>query len=379
MRRLYALLILWREWRKFLTAILAVTFSSLLIAVQCGVVLGMIAISAIPIDRSAADIWITTQDGESLPLTHPIPEDWELALSAQPEISHTEIYLFGICPWHKPGTGQVEMCSIIGTRLHSNSAGMIADLPNELRLRLTEPGTVVVDESDLNGLGLTQGVGEIVEISKKRVRVVGIVQGVRSITTPYVYCSLRTARGLVPVFQQRPDLTAYVVAKCHDPAMAPVVAKRMRREHPEMGTYTTNEFSYMTQVYWLFRTKAGVSMICMGILALLVGLVVTSQTLFASVASSLREYAVLDSLGIPSWRMVALVLSQAFWIGIIGVALSLPVILGLARIAPLFRLEILTPLWLLVTVSVLTLLMACLSGLLALRSLKLVEPVSLLR
>jgi len=52
---------------------------------------------------------------------------------------------------------------------------------------------------------------------------------------------------------------------------------------------------------------------CTVVLALVVGLAVTSQTLYAAAVASLREYAVLDALGIPRWRLAALVLATSFW------------------------------------------------------------------
>ena len=63
-------------------------------------------------------------------------------------------------------------------------------------------------------------------------------------------------------------------------------------------------------------------------LGLLVGAVVTSQTLYAATAASLKEYAVLRALGIPRWRMALSVLGQSFWIGLAGVVIAVPAILS---------------------------------------------------
>ncbi len=64
-----------------------------------------------------------------------------------------------------------------------------------------------------------------------------------------------------------------------------------------------------TRMYWLTQTNAGIGMGFTAALALLVGLVVTSQTLYAATAASLREYAVLrawasraGAWGRWSWR-----------------------------------------------------------------------------
>ena len=70
------------------------------------------------------------------------------------------------------------------------------ELTPTFRAYLTEPGTVVVDESDLDRLGLT-GVGDIAQIADHRVRVVGIVRGYRGMAGAYVFCSIETARALL--------------------------------------------------------------------------------------------------------------------------------------------------------------------------------------
>ena len=75
-----------------------------------------------------------------------------------------------------------------------------------------------------------------------------------------------------------------------------------------MATYTSEEFSRRTRLHWLTKTKAGIALGCAAVLGLLVGAVVTSQTLYAATVSCLREYAVLCALGISRWRMRASVL-----------------------------------------------------------------------
>jgi putative ABC transport system permease protein len=132
-------------------------------------------------------------------------------------------------------------------------------------------------------------------------------------------------------------------------------------------------------MHWLTKTKAGIALGYAAALGLLVGAVVTSQTLYAATAASLREYAVLRALGIPRWRMGLLVVAQAFWVGIIGIALAMPVFYGLANLAEHLNVPVERPWWLQVSAAGVTLGMALLSGLTALRSLRQVEPAMLLR
>ena len=114
-------------------------------------------------------------------------------------------------------------------------------------------------------------------------------------------------------------------------------------------------------------------------LGLIVGLVITSQTLYAATAASLREYAVLCALGIPRWRMVCMVLAQSFWIGVLGVLVALPGDLLLRQLGSRIGLRILLPPWLIVATVVVTMVIALVSGVMSLRSLRQIEPAVLLR
>ena len=376
MRRLYSLKILWHGRNRFVPAVLAVSFSAVLIAVQFGVLLGSLSVTSKPIDRAAADIWVAVRDVPSIELGHPVPESWLLRLQAQPEVEDAECYLYEFAYWQKPTGGAVHAC-IIGARLEQSSLGAVRDLPREMRTRLTEPGAVVVDAQELKRLGLKHGVGDSAEVMGHKVRVVGLVHGYKSIWGPYIFCSVQTARLLMPSFGN--ERAQYLLARCHQGRHARAVAERLRRKYPEMAVATRGEFSLQTRLYWLTQTRVGLALGLTSLLALAVGLVITSQTLYAATAASLREYAVLRALGIPRWRISAMVLAQSFWIGLAGVAISLPVAFVLARIAGSIGAEVQLPPWLLAGTIAGTMTIALISGLLALRSLRLVEPATLLR
>src|SRR5262249_50407729 len=186
---------LWHERQRFLSGILAVAFSALLIVLQCGLLLGLFAITSIPIDHSSADLWVGSPAVLSVDLGRPVPGTYLLRLASQPEVERAEIFLQGFMHWTKPKGGS-ELCIIIGSRLEDGALGALRELTPGLRSRLTEPGAIVVDEGELDRLGIT-GVGDTAEITGQRVRVVGLVRGLRSLSGPYVFCSLTTARALL--------------------------------------------------------------------------------------------------------------------------------------------------------------------------------------
>lgn len=375
---LYSLAILWFERNRFLPAILAVSFSAVLIALQCGMLLGFISVSSRAIEGTSADLWIGSRNLPAIGFGEPIEDIWRSRLASQPEIAETETYVFGLGIWRRP-EGGTESCYVIGSRLGEHSIGASNRLSSDIRDLLTFPGSFAVDETALVSLGLNGTIGETAEIFNKKVRLVAVLHGAGSGLVPTIYCSLRTAYTLLPNMNQQPNKTSFLLARCYSKEMAQAVAQQLRKDYPLMATWTKEEFIERTGFYWLTTTKAGLALGFAALLGFFVGTVITSQTLYAAVISSLKEYAVLRALGIPRGQINWLVLSQSFWIGLFGMTLAIPFSLGMAWLASLVNIEIhLTPLLLGVTALV-TILMGELSGFWAIRSTSQADPASLLR
>jgi putative ABC transport system permease protein len=391
----YALATLWYDRQRFLPGVLAVAFSCLLIALQCGLLLGLFSITSLPIDNTSADIWIGYPEVLSVDLDGSIPAAWQAYLAAMPEIDRTELYIQSYGYWDKP-TGGLELCMIIGSRLGDDALGAMPILTPQMRSQLTELGSIIIDQSEFERLGINN-IGDYAEINGKRVRVVNTITGWKGLAGPYVFCNVDTARTLLRMSE---DQTRFILARCRNKADAPAVIARVNHylatqptstnyrsnmamsEHalpPKMSAFTKEGFSLRSRMHWLTKTKAGIALGCAAALGLLVGAVVTSQTLYAATAASFKEYAVLRAMGIPRWRMAGTVLAQSFWVGMAGVTLALPSVYLLAKVGTAVGAKVLLP-WELLALSIgVTMLMAMLSGLAALRSLRLIEPVALLR
>jgi putative ABC transport system permease protein len=370
----YALATLWHDRSRYLPGVLAVAFSAVLIALQCGLLLGLFSITSIPIDRSKADIWVGSKEVLSVDLGQRIPESFVARLGLE-GVEPPEIYIQSFAYWTKPDGGS-ELCIVLGSRLNENSIGAIDELTPDLRTKLTEPGAIVVDRSELGRLNI-KGVGDTAEISGRRVHVVGLVDGLKSLAGPFVLCNVNTARHVTRI---QPDQTVYLLAKCPDPNRAREVVDYLREHYREdMSAFTAREFSWQSRKHWLLKTKGGIAIGYCALLGLIVGAVVTSQTLYAATMASAREYGILLALGIPRLRIAATVMAQAMWVGILGVICAYPAVQLLAQAAELTGTKVLLPWELLGAAAGITLVMALGSGLFALRSIRQIEPVNLLR
>lgn len=369
----YAIVFLWHDWRRFLPGVLAVAFSALLTALQAGILWGLIGVVSVPIDNSQAQIWVMYPNVLACDLGRSIPSSWRDRLLAQPEVEATDEYIQGFGLWTTP-KGRTELVLIMGCNVRPSSLGPLARLTPEQQSLLTEKGAVVIDTSDRHRLDVDQ-VGQIGEVLGHRVRVVGFVERMGSLTGPYVVCSLETARKLLRL---REDQATYLLARCRKPDQVPAVVQRLGH-FPTLSALDARTFSAKSKWHWIRQTKAGMAVLLFALLGLAVGASVTSQTLFAAAAASLREYAVLRALGIPRWRMNLFIMQQSLLVGLLGLAIGIPLTFGMAELANSVGTYAVLPFWIVGTTFVVTLGMAMVSGLFALRSLHHADPATLLR
>lgn len=375
----YALSTIWYERQRFLPAILAVAFSAVLIAVQGGLVIGLLSMMSRPVDMTSADVWVGYPGVQSVDLGRAIPDRWAARVAAEPGVVRVETAVVGFSLWTHSSTGapaNPEVITVVGCRLHPDALGAVEAIRTDPQLleRLAEPLTVAVDEGELHRLGVRQ-VGEQADVIGRRVRVVGFVKGYRSLGGPYVFCSTDTARQLLKYPRGE---CSYILARCESPEAAVRVKERLGR-YQQMTALTADEFSMRTRIHWLTTTKAGIAVGFTALLGLFVGSVVTSQTLYAAVAASQREFATLRAMGIPGWRLKMTVVAQSLWVGFFGLLAATPVSILTAESANLIGTQVTLHPAVIGLAVVLTLGMALLSGLAALRSFAHVDPAHNIR
>ena len=376
----FALITIWYERQRFLPAILAVAFSAILIAVQGGLVVGLLSLMSIPVDKAPADIWVGSPGVKSVDLGQKIPERWISRIANQPEVVRVEPQIVSFSMWRpidrNAPPASPSVCLIVGSKLDIHSLGAVEQLRDnpELMVKLMEPNTIVVDESELGRLGAS-GVGARGEIAGRRVHIVGLVSGCKSLGGPYIFCSLETGRVLA---RERAGDCTYILAKCHSPGGATAVKERLAK-YDQMSAFDAEEFSVRSRMHWLTTTKAGIAIAFTAMLGLLVGAVVTSQTLYAAMAASQREYSTLRAMGIPAWRLRATVLAKSFWVGLFGLVIAAPVSLVMAEVATFIGIKVTLHPLVCLGAAVVTLTMALLSGLAALRSVQGVDPAHNIR
>jgi putative ABC transport system permease protein len=364
------------DWRRFAPAAVAVGFSGLLVLLQAGLILGVFSLASVYVTKSSADLWVGFPGVQSIDLGRPIGGTTELLLRADPRVAQVEPFYWGSGEWRTSRHGMVNVY-IVGLDPGPDSMVLADALPTGLRAALAEPDSVLVDRADLDKL--ETDVGGLAEINGRRVRIVGVTEGLRALGGVNVITSPATARRLDPTIGNG-EGAAYFTARLFDPTQARATVADLRAigRHRGFEPMTRQAFADRSVRYWLAESGAGVAFVFGSGVAILVAVIVTSQTLAAAVAASLKDYAALRALGFTIGALRAIVLAQTAWIAAAGVVLAgaltaMLVVLARLKATPL----VLTP-PMVAAAAGLVVLVALGSGLWALRRVARADPAALL-
>lgn len=366
------------EWRRFLPGVLSVAFAGLLMLVQLGLLLGMFGTVTVLVDRSKANLWVTSPETQSMDQAKDIPSNLAALLRLNSAVQRSETLLINSAVWQS-GSTRIPI-ELVGLQPYANALACPAPMRAMLCARLQEPNAVVIDQAEAAKLA-TQA-GQLAEINGHRVRVVGLSRGLRSIGNTYAFVSWQTARALVEPLPNGQDLATFIIAHA---STTDVPLNKVRDDLQHLlrrnsyHVWTNEELSKQSQVWWLTESGVGAGFLFSSLLGLLVGILITSQTLRGAILVSLREYATFRAMGVSASQLSAVIIEQSLWIGMLGILLTLilsflALIIAHALDVPL----VLTP-WAVVAALVIGLVTAMISGSLALRELYRLEPAELLR
>lgn len=374
--RSLALKSLIHEWRRFAPAMVAVAFSGLLVLLQAGVILGIFSLSSQYVTRSGADLWIGYPGVQSLDLGRPLSGPAEVFGWMNPHVRRLEPFLWGSGEWRTRSRGMVNVY-IVGVDPRPDGLALSDALTSRQRAALAEPDAVLVDEADLRKLQVAPG--GTAEINGRFVRVVGVTKGLRALGGVNVIASLTTTRRLDPAAGPE-GRVAYLLAKLDDPETGHDVAAALNIEGAGRGfeALTGVAFARRTTLYWLAESGAGVAFIFGSVVAILVAGVITSQTLSAAVAGSIREYAALRALGFSMRALRRIVIAQSAWVGAAGLTVGGGLTLLLALAARVGSIPVVLTLPMIAVSAGLVMITALGAGALALRRVAQADPAVLL-
>ena len=299
--------------------LIGILFSIVLVAVQLGLYLGSSRMITANIEKSDADLFVTTFGAKSF-------EDGGILLTdrerhqalATPGVQSVVPLVVSFAEWRKPGGGSSRVV-VVGS--DADDKGLVPWSLVEGTLEdIKAPDAVAVDRSYLAELGIN-GVGDTAQVATGRVKVRALTEGVRSFTqSPYAYTTLNRARQLMGADADR---TTFLLVKLAPGANSAAVQNDLGQRLSSAEVLTKEEFRARSLKQWLFKTGAGLALIGGAILGSLVGTVIVAQTLYSSTKDHIHEFATLRALGSSKGYIHKVILAQAGFSAVIGYALGM--------------------------------------------------------
>ena len=360
---------LFHDKARFAVTLCGVVVAVLLITVQIGLLLGFMSSTTTLIDNAGAELWIAPVRTPNVDIAAPLPERWIYQALGESGVADARRMIVYFVNWKRPDGG-TESASIVGMEPGQPMGqpwNVVAGDVKEMSL----DDAVFVDELYLEKLGVTR-IGQQVEINGRRARVAGFTQGIRSFTTsPYVFTSLSNARGYAHLAE---DQVTYFVVKAAAGVDVEELRARLARRLPHAEVLTRQAFARRTQVYWMIETGAGMALAVAAIMGVIVGVVVVSQTIYATTMDHLREYGTLKAIGASNFFVSSLIVRQAAWVGTIGYGLGMLASLLPVRLSQTQPAAILLPWELAGFMFVLTLVMCVAASLTSINKVMRTEP-----
>ncbi len=197
---------------------------------------------------------------------------------------------------------------------------------------LWKPDAIIVDKVGLRKLFPGQGgesartdeelrwfVGRQLEMNDRRAVIVGICETTRTFqSNPVVYTTYSRALTYAP--QPRMPLT-YVLAKA-EPGEDPTAVASRIRIRTGLKAKTSEEFKWMTIMYYLKYTGIPINVGITTLLGFLVGTAIAGQTFYNFTLENLRQFGTLKAMGLTNERVAMMIVLQATVVGVLGYCLG---------------------------------------------------------
>ena len=372
------LLIAWRNLAhdriRFLVTLVGIVFSVVLMAVQSGLLVGFVVTIANVVDNTAADIWVVGRGVRSVDLPTAIPERRRYQILSLPGIATVDplMHVFAIL---KRPDGGAESVVVVGFDTATGIGGPW-DLIEGRAEDLQQPDAVILDRLYRDKLGIER-VGQVVEINGRRARVVGFTDGIRTFTqAPHVFADIKTARHLAGFAE---DQLNYLLVRAVPGQDHAALRDAIRARVPEIDAHSRAEFARRSVLYWLVTTGAGFSLVISAALGLVVGIVVTAQTLYATTIDHLPEYATMRAMGAPARYLNGIILRQAAIAAGLGYAIGIAIAGLVVASARDSSAAMLMPWPLAAGLGAATVAMCAAAALISIRKVMAIDPVSVFR
>lgn len=369
------------EWRRYLAAVIALAFCGMMVMAFSGMFAGIIHTEFATWERSPADLIILPANVKSLVNSNAsLPARVKPLIYLHPEVVDVqELGGNGAMFVNQPKAGGKQVQRFVQTFTVDTKPGSVtmpADMGENVRVALMEPGALAVDSSNLAALGVQ--LGDHAELNGHSVWIRAVLHGYQSAEQPVVVMSRETAR-LLGMNQEGLRIGPLMV-KVRDPKRAALVAGQLNAmAHGAYQAETMKEFNRANEQAVMSEQIIGLLLGFAVFLAVLIGIGVTSQTLRGAILSNIREFASFRALGISMGSLRIIVMELSFWVGVAGLGAALILTIGVASLGHWIGLPIVVRAPTIGWTCSMLMVLAVASGAMAMGILKKSQPADLLR
>ncbi len=367
------------EWRRYMAAVVALAFAGLLILAFVGMFVGMGKAFTATIDNSPADLMILPAKADSMMNTGGMPRRIMPLIYMNPAVAAVSDLDDGFGSFSNLNTGKEKKRSfvnLVSADTAPDSLTMPTNMGEDVRLALSQPYAVAVDQSALAGLGVKQG--DMAAINGHAVRVAAVFHGYPNMMQPQVMISRQTLRLLK---QARPaNRVGPMLVRVVNPADAIQVRDQLNAvAKGQYRAWTRAELSKANENAMLKQQVIGIILAFAVIIGAVSGLAITWQTLRGAILGNIKEFASLRALGVSMGSLQLVVMEISFWVGIAGLAATAVLVGGVSFLASAGGVPMAFPASTVTFTGFFLLAIAILSGVFSLGILKKSQPADLLR
>lgn len=315
-----ALKMLTGDRAKYLGLIFAIAFCTFLLENQTSIFAGILNRTGSQIlDVTDADVWVMDGKTEYFEQTKAL-KDTDLIRVRGVEGVDWAVNLFKANPVARTRAGKFAACILLGL-----DDATLTGAPRKMLMgswqRLREPDSIVIDKAGYILLFPDEPLelGRELEMNDHRVTIVGISDASAPFLS-YPVIHARYSEAVNFVGRERTQLS-YVLVRPERGITADEICRRIDAQ-TGLRARTTDEFRWDCIRYYLKNTGIPVNFGITITIALIVGTVVAGQTFYLFTIENLKQFGALKAIGVTNWRLIGMVLLQAFTVGVMGFSIG---------------------------------------------------------
>ncbi|MDX1976349.1 MAG: FtsX-like permease family protein [Pseudanabaenaceae cyanobacterium bins.68] len=310
---------------RFLVAQVGILFAVSLVTIQTGLQSGFTQSTSKLIEQAQADLWLADPALEHIGLTLPFSEDHLAKVKQISGVAQAEGMVLRTGIWQSLPPVKIAAVTLIGAEPQGLLyQGLIAKSGSFANL--SQANSLLVDQSSLNALRLNS-IGDRGKLNQTSIQLVGIATKSQTIVFDnMVFTSLKNAR----TYLGNSISFNYILIKAQPNQDLEQLRSRLSQISPNLKVFTPRQLINLTQTYWQERSGIGFILGLGAGVGIVVGMVVVSQILYASVADHLKQFATLKAMGASDQFLYRIILEQSLWMAILGYVPGMSLCVGLS-------------------------------------------------